>query len=141
MAQFIPGSEVFIHGIEALRSDIRHDPMESIDLSSLKVPAIADETELCSEVTALLDALGVEMGPTRVADGSKIRMLMVAIPFTESGVTEAVDFALLAERNEIVFGSPPRAGVRPSDEQMAENPEFMELIRDAAVAKLFEVGS
>lgn len=114
--------------------------MTEIDLSVLETPGPEGAAALCEEVAAVMSALGIESGPTRVEDGTKIQSLGVEVPFCESEITRNVGFLILAERQEVAFATPPRAGLCPTNQQIKDNPDFMRLVRDAAVARLFEVG-
>ena len=140
MSRFMPDVEVVRAQRTKLHRDASYKPMEHFDRSDLETPGPHDGRELTDEVSEIMAVLGLKDSPTGAEGESTIVGLWVEVPFTELGETQPETFALLHDRRDVAFGAAPRAGMRLSKQHLSHNHHFMEQIRDAAYAKLVELG-
>ena len=140
MSRFMPDVEVVRAERAKLHSDASYEPMEHFDRSDLDTPGPHDGRELTDEVSEIMAALGITDSPAGVEGASTIAGLWVQVSFTEMGETQSETFALLRDRRDVAFGAAPRAGMRLSKQHLSHNHHFMEQIRDAAYARLVELG-
>ena len=139
MSRFMPDVEVIRAERKKLHDDASYKPMEYLDRSDLDTPGPHDGRELTDEVSEIMTVLGIRDSPARAEGESTIVGLWVEVPFTELGETQSETFALLRDRRDVAFGAAPRAGMRLSRQHLSHNHQFMELLRDAAYAKLVEL--
>ena len=139
MSRFMPDVEVIRAERKKLHDDASYKPMEHFDRSDLDTPGPHDGRELTDEVSEIMAVLGIKDSPAGAEGESSIVGLWVEVPFTELGETQPETFALLRDRRDVAFGAAPRAGMRLSRQHLSHNHQFMELLRDAAYAKLVEL--
>jgi len=139
MSRFMPDVEVIRAERKKLHDDASYKPMGHFDRSDLDTPGPHDGRELTDEVSEIMAVLGIKDSPAGVEGESNIVGLWVDVPFAELGETRSETFALLRDRRDVAFGAAPRAGMRLSRQHLSHNHQFMELLRDAAYAKLVEL--
>jgi len=80
VSRFIPSLDDITAGRVRPETHVGFEQTANIDLAGLEVPTLEDEGELCDEVSALMTAMNVQMGPTRVDNGQVIRGLWLEVP-------------------------------------------------------------